>query len=161
MVSRALPFGFGRDKKIIDDEKERMWQAQQEILKARKEGRTLDGVSERRAAAKQKFVDIEAKKKRDRDALARGEKLEDDDEKYEPYGKEDAGLQGGILIPLAPFGIPKFDNGERFDLKAPYTDEGWVDKDADPFKWAKNIFGGKKDDPKDSENGDGKKQGKK
>ena len=64
------------------------------------------------------FVDIEAKKKRDRDALARGEKLEDDDEKYEPYGKEDAGLQGGILIPLAPFGIPKFDNGERFDLKA-------------------------------------------
>lgn len=63
------------------------------------------------------FMDIEAKKSKDRAALARGEKIEDDDEPYEPYGKEDAGLQGGILIPLAPFGIPKFDNGERFDLK--------------------------------------------
>ena len=27
------------------------------------------------------------------------------------------GLQGGIIIPLAPFGIPKYDRGERFDLK--------------------------------------------
>lgn len=29
-------------------------------------------------------------------------------------------------------------------LQAPYTDQGWVDEDADPFKWAKNLFGGKK-----------------
>jgi hypothetical protein len=62
------------------------------------------------------FSEIEAKKERDRQALARGEKLEDD-EPYQPYGKEDEGMKGGILIPLAPFGIPKFDNGERFDLK--------------------------------------------
>lgn len=61
-------------------------------------------------------LDKEAKKEADRQALARGEKPVDD-EPYEPYGKEDEGLQGGILIPLAPFGIPKFDNGERFDLK--------------------------------------------
>lgn len=59
----------------------------------------------------------EDKKERDRQALARGERPEDDDEPYEPYGKEDEGLKGGIIIPLAPFGIPKFDNGERFDLK--------------------------------------------
>ena len=63
------------------------------------------------------FTEIEAKKSRDRAALARGEKPEDADEPYEPYGKEDEGMKGGFLIPLAPFGIPKFDNGERFDLK--------------------------------------------
>lgn len=34
-----------------------------------------------------------------------------------PYGEEDEGMQGGIPLPMAPFGIPKFDNGERFDLK--------------------------------------------
>eukprot|EP00892_Ulva_mutabilis_P008939 jgi/Ulvmu1/6417/UM003_0046.1 len=140
----ALPFGFGRPKKVIDDEKERMWEAQQEILRARREGRGMDGVSERRAKAKAQAQEKENKKERDRQALARGERPEDDDEPYEPYGKEDAGLRPGIIIPLAPFGIPKFDNGERFDLKAPYTDQGWVDEEADPFKWAKNIFGGKK-----------------
>lgn len=29
-------------------------------------------------------------------------------------------------------------------VQAPYTDQGWVDEEADPFKWAKNLFGGKK-----------------
>jgi hypothetical protein len=130
----------GRPKEVIDEEKERMWQAQQEVLKARREGRALEGVSERRAAAKRQVsstfdsqfacrqlrevqrtlllqaLEKEEKKEADRRALARGEKPADD-EPYEPYGKEDEGLQGGILIPLAPFGIPKFDNGERFDLK--------------------------------------------
>ena len=38
---------------MIDDEKERMWQAQQQIIKARRSGRTMEGVSERRAKAKQ------------------------------------------------------------------------------------------------------------
>jgi hypothetical protein len=57
----------------------------------------------------------EAKKRRDRAALARGEKLAAD--KNKPYGEDDEGMKGGIIIPLAPFGIPKYDNGERFDLK--------------------------------------------
>lgn len=48
----AAPCCSGREKKIIDDEKDRMWEAQQEILRARREGRGMDGVSERRAAAK-------------------------------------------------------------------------------------------------------------
>ena len=63
-------------------------------------------------------VETERKRKRDRAALARGEKLEDDpDSPNNPYGADDEGMKGGILIPLAPFGIPKYDNGERFDLK--------------------------------------------
>lgn len=36
-------------------------------------------------------------------------------------------------------------------MQAPYTDVGWVDKEADPFKWAKNLFGGKKETPKEDE----------
>lgn len=43
---------------------------------------------------------------------------------------------------------PRQRRGARADgvawLQAPYTDQGWVDEEADPFKWAKNIFGGKK-----------------
>lgn len=85
------------------------------------------------------------KRKRDRASLARGEAIVDD-EPSKPYGDKDEGMQGGIIIPLAPFGIPKFDNGERFDLKALYTDEGWVDEGADPLRWVKGLFGGKKEE---------------
>ena len=65
------------------------------------------------------------------------------------YSAEDNEL--GIVIPLAPFGIPKFDNGERFDLRLPYVEEGWVDEDADPFKWIKNLFNKEKDEKEDTE----------
>ena len=95
-----------------------------------------------------------AKRKRDRDSLKRGEAIADD-EPSKPYGDKDEGMQGGIIIPLAPFGIPKFDNGERFDLKALYTDEGWVDESADPLGWAKGLFGGKR-----KKNEDGGEEGK-
>ena len=41
-------------------------------------------------------------------------------------------MKGGIPLPMASFGMPEFDGGERFDLKGPYVDEGWVDeKDKD------------------------------
>jgi hypothetical protein len=32
----------------------------------------------------------------------------------------------GLVVPLLPFGMPKFDAGERFDLRSPYADDGWV-----------------------------------
>jgi hypothetical protein len=28
--------------------------------------------------------------------------------------------------------MPEYDGGERFDLRLPYVDNGWVDEDADP-----------------------------
>ena len=31
------------------------------------------------------------------------------------------------MVPLLPFGIKKYDDGERFDLRSPYADDGWVD----------------------------------
>ncbi len=33
---------------------------------------------------------------------------------------------------ITPFGMPEYDGGERFDLRLPYVDNGWVDEDADP-----------------------------
>lgn len=59
------------------------------------------------------------------------------------YGEED---EGGIPIPMASFGIPKYDNGGRFDLKLPHVEIGYTDEDADVMKKAgnaiKNLFGG-------------------
>ena len=49
-------------------------------------------------------------------------------------------------------GIPEYDGGERFDLRLPYVDSGWVDEDADMGKQLARFFGmGKK-----AEGGEGK-----
>ena len=37
-------------------------------------------------------------------------------------------VKGGIPFPMASFGMPEFDGGERFDLRGPYAEEGWVDE---------------------------------
>ena len=29
----------------------------------------------------------------------------------------------------------RFDNGERFDLRLPFVEKGWVDEAAEPFRW--------------------------
>lgn len=135
-------FGWGRTKEM-DEGKEEMWRQQQEILKERRSGstRAVDETNQRRAEVQKKFNEKKAKKQRQRSALARGEAMPEDEDFKKPYNEEE---EGGIIIPIAPFGIPKFDNGERFDLKLPYVDEGWVDESgADPFQWAKDLFSGK------------------
>jgi hypothetical protein len=43
--------------------------------------------------------------------------------------KEDETATSGLVVPLLPFGMPKYDAGERFDLRSPYADDGWVDPD--------------------------------
>merc|ERR1739848_102542 len=55
--------------------------------------------------------------------------------KFEGYDEP----KNSIPIPLNPIGMPEYDGGERFDLKAPYCDEGYVDEDADIMK---KLFGG-------------------
>jgi hypothetical protein len=59
--------------------------------------------------------------------------------------KEDEQANSGLIVPLLPFGMPKFDAGERFDLRSPYADDGWVDPDetGDSF-WCYNEGGRKK-----------------
>lgn len=49
-----------------------------------------------------------------------------------------------IFLPVAPFGDPKMDGGERWDLKAAYTDEGYEDPDADVMGKLARFFGGGK-----------------
>lgn len=65
------------------------------------------------------------------------------------YGEED---EGGIIIPMASFGIPKYDNGGRFDLKLPHVEIGYTDENADVMAKAKRAFGkffGGRDDKKE------------
>ena len=45
--------------------------------------------------------------------------------------KEDSKLGLNVVIPLNPIGIPKYDNGERFDLRLPYAERGYEDPEAD------------------------------
>jgi hypothetical protein len=56
-------------------------------------------------------------------------------------------VKGGIPFPMASFGMPEFDGGERFDLRGPYAEEGWVDekdleKEKQKLKKKKNKGGG-------------------
>lgn len=127
-------------------EKEEMWRRQQEILAERRSGsnKQIKEAEKRRQRVKDEIKAKEDEKQKLREALARGERPKQKAKKL--YSDEDNEL--GIVIPLAPFGIPKYDDGERFDLRLPYVEQGWVDEDADPFKWVKNIFG--KKDKKDS-----------
>ena len=59
---------------------------------------------------------------------------------------------------MAPFGIPKFDNGERFDLRLPYVEQGWVDEEADASNWFRKLFSKKKDDKTKDNNEDADKK---
>jgi hypothetical protein len=45
--------------------------------------------------------------------------------------KSSSKLGLNIVIPLNPIGMPKYDNGERFDLRLPYAERGYEDPDAD------------------------------
>jgi hypothetical protein len=55
---------------------------------------------------------------------------------------------GTFEFPLNPIGMPAYDNGERFDLRLPYAERGYVDEDADvigkAFSGLKGLFGGGK-----------------
>lgn len=55
------------------------------------------------------------------------------------YGEDEQ--TGGIIIPMASFGIPKYDNGGRFDLKLPHVEIGYTDEDADVMGKAKKALG--------------------
>ena len=70
----------------------------------------------------------------------------------QPYqSKDDEEGTSGIIVPLLPFGLRKYDDGERFDLRSPYSDDGWVDpEETDMWGSFRNIgqkllnFGGVK-----------------
>lgn len=61
---------------------------------------------------------------------------------YPDEPPKEASLFGlNIPIPQSPIDVPKYDNGERFDLRLPYAERGYVDKDADVMAKVSNFFG--------------------
>jgi len=62
----------------------------------------------------------EWKKRADEWGKNRAKELESIDEYNK---KEDA--KGGIPLPMASFGVSRFDGGERFDLRLPFVDAGY------------------------------------
>ena len=55
-------------------------------------------------------------------------------------------------LPQNPIGMENMDNGERFDLRLPYSERGYEDPDADLGnmigKFMNNLFGKKNDEKK-------------
>lgn len=159
-VKAQALFGFGAKKEkepsYRDMEKEEMFRQQQELLEARRSGRTLQDASARRQKVSETLAERKAARRAERDALGRGE-MPESLKKWRNYSnKEDETANSGLVVPLLPFGMPKFDAGERFDLRSPYADDGWVDPDeTDAWAGFKKIgekllnFGGQSNKPQE------------
>ncbi|CAK0782841.1 hypothetical protein CVIRNUC_006036 [Coccomyxa viridis] len=140
-TTRAL-FGWGNkeEREWKRQEKDDAYQAQLDVLKRRKSGAWQKDVVERRGKVRKYNTDPEYKKQVDDDKRERAKAQRKADPPVSLFD---------IVIPLAPFGIPEYDLGERFDLKGPYCDSGYVDEDADFGKQVARFFGrGKKKAPK-------------
>ncbi|EFJ47564.1 hypothetical protein VOLCADRAFT_120951 [Volvox carteri f. nagariensis] len=137
--TRAL-FGFGKSKNDVDSEKEEQWRLQQELIQKRKTGQLIKEANERRKKVAEELASRKELRRREKDALARGE-MPDTLKSWKPYDKEiDEKANSGIVVPLLPFGIKKYDEGERFDLRSPYSDAGWVDpEEQDAWAGLKKI----------------------
>jgi hypothetical protein len=72
---------------------------------------------------------------------------------FDALQKKDEVPKWGIIIPIAPFGMPEYDGGERFDLRLPHVDNGWVDEDAAFGKTMARIFRWQKKEDKEAMNG--------
>lgn len=150
-------FGFGgksgeKSEKELD--KEEQFRIQQELLEKRRTGSMIRDANERRRKVSETLASRKAERTAEREALGRGE-MPESLAKWKPYKKkEDAeGYGGGIIVPLNPLGMRMYDEGERFDLRSPYSDDGWVDpEETDAFASIKNIgkkllnFSGRKEE---------------
>eukprot|EP00884_Botryococcus_braunii_P020498 jgi/Botrbrau1/7131/Bobra.0143s0011.1 len=114
-------FGFGGNDEA-KRRKEEQWAAQQAVLARRRTGSWQKDVQDRRAEVRKYVSDPDYKKKVDEERRERKKAEQGPDPEVNIFN---------IIIPLPPFGIPEYDNGERFDLRLPYVDNGWVDEEAD------------------------------
>lgn len=150
-----------------DSFREEQLRIQQDILQRRKDKNQMDryfkSVEERRkgvskAAAETKWRDekgftdplnrwLEAKKNGKVNPLG-----------YEPVpDKTKSKLGLTFVVPLNPIGMPRYDNGERFDLRLPYAETGYEDPEADFMgkiaKKFQNAFRGSEKDTKETQIG--------
>mmetsp|Transcript_22728 Transcript_22728/g.70613 ORF Transcript_22728/g.70613 Transcript_22728/m.70613 type:complete len:182 (+) Transcript_22728:611-1156(+) len=131
--------------------REIMWEEQQRIIRERKSGK--GGMSEKRAKARAAVSKQMADERK-------GIRKKLDPIKKPLYTKEQQEVKTGIIIPIAPFGLPEMDGGERFDLRLPYVDQGYEDPDADVMGKFMNLFKGKKKEEAPKK-GKGRRFGKK
>ena len=127
--------------------------AQQEVLKRRKTNSWQAGVKDRRAKASRYLNDPEFKKACDEENR---KKFKERQAMEEP--EPTSGFR--IIVPITPFGMPEYDGGERFDLRLPYVDNGWVDEDADPVKQFRRFIGLDKKQSNGSEVQGGRRRGR-
>lgn len=128
-------------------EKDEAFREQQEILARRRDKKRnaehFKGIEKRRQDLEEYYDARRLKVPVGEDPLIAWQKLKDDGMIGEASYDEDD--EGGIPLPMASFGIPKYDNGGRFDLRLPHVEVGYTDPDADIMSKAgnaiKNMFG--------------------
>lgn len=141
-------------------EKQEQLRLQQEILNRRKNKTQMKEYfslreKQREETQKKAKETLWAQSKNNIDPLTEWKKAKDEG-KINPLGYEaeptkDSSILGfNIILPVNPINIPKYDNGERFDLRLPYAERGYEDPDADVMGKLANawnsLFGKKKED---------------
>ena len=109
---------FDNFGKSTDAKRDAEFKRQQEVLRARRApGNKAFEAAEARRAEVSRYMKLskdEQRKYRERNPDNSGSVYEDEK-------KEGAFSRGLFILPIAPFGDPKMDGGERWDLKAKYT----------------------------------------
>lgn len=138
-------------------QKEQQYRLQQEMLARRKDKKKMEEYFES-VDSNRKQVDLKVKEtiysKIDNnvDPLSKWKENKKDG-KVKNLGYEDAPKAKFFTFefPSNPIGMENMDNGERFDLRLPYSERGYEDPDADLGNMMKkfvNNFFGKKEEKK-------------
>ncbi len=138
-------------------DKDEQWRIQQEMLAKRKSKTKMTEYFEK-VEAKRKEVSKAMKETSytgisdKEDPIAVWKKRKEDG-LLPPLGYEADKEKGSFIFPASPIDIPKYDNGQRFDLRLPYAERGYVDVEEEEKKkkiaenignFFGNIFGSKK-----------------
>ena len=139
--------------KTSKEEKEEQWRIQQEMLRRRKDPKAKAlmeaKVESRRQEAANKvgknFWNKRVSSDSEDPLIAWKAALDNGEIKDFGYPDEpprESSLFGiNIPLPQSPIDVPKYDNGERFDLRLPYAERGYVDEGEDAMKKISRAFG--------------------